>query len=539
MSMAINRTIWRLAIGVLLLVGGCDATVRYDVVIRGGQIHDGTGRAPYTADIAIVGKRIAKIGDVRGRAELDIDASGMVVSPGFIGLAQPRRVPRGRRFAKQRSQHPAAGSDDRRHRPRRFGTHELADYFDRIERAGIGVNVLHTVGHNTIREIAMQGWHDRAPTPGEMASMRDMVHQAMREGAVGLSSGLFFAPGSYSETGEVVELARIVAEYGGIYSTHIRDEGDYAYDVSRREGLFEAIDEAIEIGRQSGVTVNITHIKVEGIGDRRLWGGSRRVLQSIDAARERGQRVYADQYPYTAGSTELSSVVVPAWALEGGKLRERLADPAQRQRVKASIGELLETGLGGGAIVVSEFPLRPDLEGRSISEIGQQQGDRSAVETVVGILEQGDPGVVVHSIDQGDLERFMRQPYVSTSSDGGNPVFGESLPHPRAYGAFARKIGKYAVQDGVVDLPFAIRAATSLPAEVLGLDDRGTIRTGFAADLIVFDPQQFTDVATFEKPHQYSVGLSYMLIAGQLVLENDRYTGVLAGRALRRATHGR
>ncbi len=523
-----------LVLGMACSLSAWGAGSQYDLIIRGGRIYDGSGGQPYVADVAIKGDRIAAIGKVSGRAARTLDAKGLYVAPGFIDIHNHTEFPVGEperypvlNYLRQGVSTVVTGPDG-------DGNYRIAEYFARLKQHGIGLNVLHTVEHNFIREEAMGGSFDRPPTPAEMARMKAMVRQAMQEGAVGLSSGLYYTPGTYATTEEVIELARVAGEYGGIYTSHIRDEGDFLYDDPRKDGLLDAVREAIRIGKEAGVVANITHIKAEGILGESHWGKSVQVTQLIEQARAQGQRVYADQYPYTASSTSLSAVVVPRWIQADGRMNERLRDPALRARIVEEMRLTVEGGLGPKVLVVSRFESHPEWEGKNLEEISRLM-QRSPTETAIEVVLMGDPDMVVHSMSPQDVERFMTKPYVGTSSDGGNPVFGEGQPHPRSYGSFPHKIREYVLEKKVLSMEAAIRAATALPAEVLSLKDRGTLAEGKRADVVVFDPVTIRDEATFSRPHQYSVGIAYLLVNGTIAIDHDEYTGARAGRALARS----
>jgi N-acyl-D-amino-acid deacylase len=510
----------------------CNSATDYDILINGGRIYDGSGEGSYITDIAIKDGRIAAIDDLTETAAVIIDGDGLYVAPGFIDVHNHAEFPPEdphrntvMSFLRQGVTTVVAGPDG-------GGEYKVAELFERLERDGVGPNVMHTVGHNYVRELVMGGSFDRPPTADEMNQMKQMVREAMEGGAVGLSSGLYYVPGTYATTEEVVELARVVGEFGGIYTSHIRDEGDFIYEDPEKDGLLDAVREAILIGREAGITANITHIKAEGILGENYWGKSVPVTALIEEARARGQKVYADQYPYTASSTNLASVTVPRWVQADGMMTERLQDTALLPRITGEMTRMVEGGLGPEVMVVSGFDERPDWEGKSVAEISRIL-EISPTEAAIELVLMGDPSIVVHSMSPDDVERFMSKPYISTSSDGGNPVFGDGLPHPRSYGAFPHKIREYVLDNHIIPMEFAIRAATSLPAEVLGLQDRGLIKEDFVADIVVFDPDEFRDLATFSEPHQFSVGVNYLIINGQIVINHDEFTGTLAGRPLK------
>ncbi|MBL8268989.1 N-acyl-D-amino-acid deacylase family protein, partial [Steroidobacter sp.] len=357
---------------VLLLVcvlAGCGKRAEYDIVIRNGLIYDGSGQEPFVADLGIKGDRIAAIGKALGPGTLTVDAKGLYVAPGFIDLHNHAEFPVDAperysvlNYLRQGVSTVVTGPDG-------AGEYQVADYFARLQRHGIGPNVMHTVGHNFIREDAMGGSFDRAPTAQEMQRMQAMVRQAMQEGAVGLSSGLYYTPGTYATTEEVIELARVAGESGGIYTSHIRDEGDFLYDDPNKDGLLDAVREAIRIGKEAGVVANITHIKAEGILGASHWGKSLPVTQLIEQARVQGQRVYADQYPYTASSTSLSAVTVPRWVQADELMSQRLRDPSLRARIVNEMRLTVEGGLGPQVMVISRFEQRPDWEGKNLAEV--------------------------------------------------------------------------------------------------------------------------------------------------------------------------
>lgn len=523
------KTLYPLVLLLACVLAGCGQSAEYDIVIRNGSIYDGSGSEPLLADLAIQGDRIVAIGKALGPGKLTVEANGLYVAPGFIDLHNHAEFPVDApdryavlNYLRQGVSTVVTGPDGE-------GEYRVADYFARLQRHGIGPNVMHTVGHNFIREQAMGGSFDRAPTTAELQRMQAMVRQAMQEGAVGLSSGLYYTPGTYATTDEVIELARVAGEFGGIYTSHIRDEGDFLYDDPNKDGLLDAIREAIRIGKEAGVVANITHIKAEGILGASHWGKSLQVTQLIEQARAQGQRVYADQYPYTASSTSLSAVTVPRWVQADGLMEQRLRDPALRSRIVNEMRQTVEGGLGPKVMVISRFEPRPDWEGQNLEQVAGVL-KLTPTEAAIELVLLGDPSMVVHSMSPSDVERFMTQPYTSTSSDGENPVFGVGQPHPRSYGSFPHKLREYVLTKKVLSMQAAIRAATSLPAEVLGLKDRGTLAKGNFADVVVFDPATIRDRATFNAPHQYSEGIVYLIVNGVVTVAHDEYTGARAGR---------
>jgi N-acyl-D-aspartate/D-glutamate deacylase len=504
-----------------LFLGGCSTS--FDVVIKGGTIHDGTGRASFVADIGIAEGKIKKIGKIKTSEGLIIDATGLIVAPGFIDMhthcesgLQSEKGKDAKNYLIQGVTTVVTGNCG-------GGTYRVAEFFSKLESQGIGPNIIHLVGHGTIRGSVM-GQEDREPTDEELEQMKQLLAQGLEEGAAGFSTGLFYAPGSYAQTEEIIELAQIVKKYDGIYATHIRDESNYTV------GLKEAVKEAITVGEQAGIPVEISHIKALG---KPVWGLSKEVCEIIENARERGVRVYADQYPYTASSTGLSAAVIPRWVQAGGKMRERLDDPELLEKIKTEIGENIERRGGPESLVIVSYPKNRDFDRKSLQEISQTMG-MPAVETAIHLVLTGSPSIISFNMQESDLEYFMKQPYVMTGSDGNVQFPNKSYPHPRSYGTFPRKIRKYVIENNWITMEQAIRAATSLPAEVLGLDDRGSLKKGFIADIVVFDPDKISDNATFDAPHQYSEGVRYLFINSKSVIENGDYNGNLVGKPLRK-----
>lgn len=513
----------------MLACGGAAPSPTADILIRGGTVVDGTGAPGYAADVAIRAGRIVAVApalDAGGAARV-IDATGHVVSPGFIDLhahLDPLlRIPDAESHVRQGVTLALGGPDGSAPWP-------LGEYLDSASVAGLGMNVAYLVGHNTIRREVM-GMADRAPTTDELARMRAMVARGMDEGAFGLSTGLRYLPGAFAETVEVIELARVAAERGGIYTSHLRDEGMH---------LLEGVSEAIAIGRAAGIPVVLTHHKVIG---KPMWGASERSLAMIDAARAEGLEVMADQYPYTASYTGIN-VLVPAWAGAGGDsaLLRRLEDPALRDSIVAGIEWNIENDRGGGDLDRVQLALvRWDrsLEGRTLKDWAERESLEPTPETgaqlVIEAIRRGGASAIYHVMDEGDVERILRHPFTAIGSDGRLVRPGDGHPHPRWYGTFPRVLGRYVRERGVLPLEEAVRKMTSLPADRLGLSDRGRIRSGAVADLVVFDPAVVADRATFEAPHQYPVGIPYVLVNGVAVVDDGAMTAARPGQVLRRA----
>jgi N-acyl-D-aspartate/D-glutamate deacylase len=504
----------------ILFAAGCSAS--YDTIIKGGTIYDGTRGAPFVADIGMANGNIKNIGRITEAAAKTIDAEGMIVAPGFIDIhthCESGLLSEKGKYAKNYLMQGVTtvvtgncGS----------GTYRVKEFFTQLESQGIGLNVIHLVGHGTVRSSVM-GQEAREPTADELERMKRHIAQGMAEGAVGFSSGLFYAPGSFASTEEIVELAHIAKKYEGIYTTHIRDESDYSI------GLEEAIKEAVAVGEQAGIPVEISHIKALG---RPVWGLSDEVCQIIEDARKRGVRVYADQYPYLASSTSLSAAVIPRWVQAEGKTRERLGSSELLPRIKREIAENIERRGGPESLVIVSYPENRDLDGKSLQDISQIM-EIPVIETALHLVLDGSPSIISFNMQDSDLEYFMKRPYVLTGSDGNVQIPDESFPHPRSYGTFPRKIREYVLNRKWITMEQAIRAATSLPAEVLGLEGRGKLKEGFAADIVVFDPDKITDKATYDDPHRYSEGILYLMINGKLSIENGNYNGQLAGKPIR------
>lgn len=509
------------------LSAGADARAQevHDLVIRGARVLDGSGNPWYYADVAVDGDRIAAVGDLgEARGEREIDARGLYLAPGFIdvhshaaggllepGLSQARPLL-------------AQGVTTVFVNPDGGGAVDLAEQRQDLQANGIGVNVAQLVPHGNVRRQVL-GMADRAPTPAELDEMRELVRSGMREGAFGLSSGPWYAPGSYSSTAELVELAKVAAEHGGAYTSHIRDEADF------NVGLIAAVDEVIEIARQARLPSVVTHLKALGP---RVWGFSSALVHRIERAREEGLEVYADQYPYIASGTSLSGALVPRWALAGGDsaFLRRVDTPAERARLVDGILENLDRRGGAGRIQFRRFEPDPRIEGRTLQWVAEERGI-AVPDAVIQLLVEGGASVVSFNMDEEDVERLMRQPWMMTSSDGELVPMGEGVPHPRSYGSHPRKIREYVVERGVIDLPAAIRSMTSLPATVFDVADRGWVRPGAYADLVVFDLARVNDPATFQEPHQLGEGMMYVFVNGETVIDAGEQTGRLEGRVLR------
>ncbi len=515
------RTILLLLSGTCLAIGAQEPD--FDLVIAGGTIVDGTGSQTYPASIGVKNGIISAIGQIApSRGRRVIQAKGKIVAPGFIDIHTHSDRGILNEQGRQAQNYLTQGVTTMVTGNCGGGTFEVAQFYQKMAKQGIGTNIIHLVGHGTIRSSVM-GNAGRAPNPGELAEMKSLVEKAMKEGAAGLSTGLFYAPGSFAKVDEIVELCSVVKSYGGWYASHIRDESDYS------TGLKASIAEAIEAGEKAGVPVQISHLKALG---KSVWGQAAEVCRIIEAARARGVKVFADQYPYEASSTSLAAAVVPRWVEADGRTRERLKDPEQLPRIKREIVENIERRGGPASLVISSFRPRPEWEGKNLLEISSNL-KKAPVDAAIEIILLGNPSVVSFNMSDDDITYFMKQPYVMTGSDGSIVTFGQGVPHPRNYGTFARKIRVYVLEKKILTMEQAIHAATGLPASILGLRDRGLLKEGYAADIVVFDPVSIRDRATYAQPHQYCEGIDLVLVNGTLAVDAGRITGTLAGKPLR------
>lgn len=517
-----------LGLGLALGAGDLGAQ-EYDLVIRNGRVLDGTGNPWYLADVAVSGERVAAVGDLsEATARRVIDAAGLYVAPGFIDVhshAGPGLATPGLSHAQPLL---AQGVTTVVVNPDGGGRVDLAAQKGELLRDGLGVNVALMVPHGSVRREVL-GMDDRAPTPAEMERMKALVEAGMQAGAFGLSSGPYYAPGSYSTTEELVELSRVAARHGGVYSSHVRDESDYSI------GLMAALEEVITVAREAGLPGIHSHIKALGP---RVWGFSGALVKRIERAREEGVEVFADQYPYEASKTGLSAALLPRWAQAGGldSLARRIADPATPTRLRAEMVENLDRRGGADRIVFSNYGPDPSIEGRTLQEVAAARGKHPvdlAMELVNG---EDSPGIISFNMDEEDILTLMRQPWMMTASDGDLVPPGEGVPHPRGNGTFPRKIRRYVLEEGAVDLAAAVRSMTSLPATVFRMRGRGELREGAVADVVVFDLARLRDRATFEEPHRLSEGVVHVLVAGVPAVEEGRFTGAKAGRVLDRKT---
>lgn len=504
-----------------VLLAAAGGAIEADAVIQEVTIHDGSGAAAVTGDIAVRGERIVALGrfSVAGTPRR-IDGRGLVAAPGFIDLhthsdsAITRNTTRlNRNYLTQGVTTVVTGNCG-------GGRLDVARYLAEIDQAGAGTNVAHLIPHGTLRGKVMGG-EKRPPTADELARMKESVEQLMREGAWGMSTGLIYVPSCFAETAELVELSRAVARHGGLYVSHIRNEGNR---------LLEAIEEALAIGRQAGVPVHISHLKASG--GRRAWELAPAAIQLIQKARAAGQAVTADQYPYIASSTSLEAMLIPEEYRGAKRLAQALQDPASAEKLRRELAQRLADRNGGKSMVIASYAKDRSWQGKDLAWLAEKTG-KSAVDLVLAIQKNGGASMISFGMREEDVRSFMQQAFVATASDGGAREPDNTLPHPRSYGCFPRKVGRYALENQVIPLEHAIRSASGLPADIFGFPERGYLRVGYFADILVFDPRTFRDTATFDKPHQYATGVRYLWVNGKLAIDDGRVTGTLAGRALR------
>jgi dihydroorotase/N-acyl-D-amino-acid deacylase len=501
----------------------------FDIIIKNGTLYTGQTDKPFIqSSIGIIGKKIVKISPkIKGTARKIIDAKGLIVSPGFIDLhahLEPLTLD------PQAKSHVMQGVTTALGGPDGGGPLPLSDYFKELEAIGIGLNVGYLVGHNSVRNEVM-GMENRAPTASELEKMKTLIAINMNAGAFGLSTGLKYLPGSFSKVDEVIELSRVAAIFGGIYTSHLREEG---------LGLLEGVQEAILISREANIPVVLTHHKAIGIP---MWGASKHTLAMVDSARRLNLDIMMDQYPYTASFTGIA-VLIPAWAMEKTKqldFASRIADATMRDSIKKGIIFNLLNDRGGGdlkKIQFGQFAWKPELEGKTlydwaIMEKLEPTMENGADLVIQAQLHQG-AGCIFHVISEEDVRRIMQHPMTMIASDGRLSEPGKGHPHPRAYGTFPRVLGHYVREEKVLTLSQALYKMTALPAQRLGLKDRGILKVGYYADITLFNPKSIIDQSTFDKPHQYPKGIPYVLVNGKPVVDQGVYKDVRSGNILRK-----
>jgi N-acyl-D-amino-acid deacylase len=540
----------------LTTLSGCQPTARYDLILRGGTVYDGTGSPGIVGDVAISGDRVAAVGDLgRAKGDAEIEVEGLAVAPGFVNMlswAVSTLIHDGRSqgdirqgvtlevFGEGMSMGPMNDAMKRIHREQQDSIRydvewtTLGEYLEHLERKGVAANVASFVGATTVR-VHEIGYEDRPPTPEELDSMRALVRQAMEEGALGVGSSLIYAPAFYAETSELIELCKVAAEYGGMYISHLRSEG---------ARLLEGIDELITIAREAGLPAEIYHLKASG---RDNWPKLEQAIAKIEEARAGGVRITADMYTYVAGSTGLDATM-PPWVQEGGLEAwvERLRDPAIRARLGGEMTtptdqwENMYHSAGPEGILLVGFrkpELRP-LIGKTLAEVAAERGQQAWETAIDLVIEDGSRVDAVYFLmSEENVRRQIPLPWVSFGSDAASMApegaFLDASTHPRAYGNFARLLGKYVRDEKLLPLEEAIRKLTSLPTETLGIRDRGKLESGYFADVVVFDPATIQDHATFEEPHRYATGMVHVFVNGKQVLRDGEHTGELPGRVVR------
>jgi len=517
----------RHAVIALLLLAAAQPA-RYDLVLRNGRIVDGTGSPWYRGDVAIARDTIAAIApSIDASAVRTIDVHGQVIAPGFIDIHTHARrgifeVPTAPNYVRQGVTTVIEGPDGSSPLP-------LAPFLERLDKFEKTPNIGFFVGQGSVRG-AVIGSVDRKATAAQIQKERDLVEQAIKDGAFGLSTGLFYVPGTFTPTEEVIELARVAGRYGGMHESHQRDEASK---------LIDSVKETIRIGEEGHLPTQISHAKAMGMAS---WGKSEEMLRLVDEARARGVDVTLDQYPYTASSTSVAAALMPAWLLEGGaeKMLARLKDPATRAKAKLEVIDRIKNERGGGDpknVQFASCSFDPSLNGRNLADATHRRDltetVENAAETAMWIVEKGGCSGIFHAISEDDIVRILRHPATMIASDGEVPVFGQANPHPRSYGTFARVLGVYVREKHVITLEDAIRKMSSFPAARLRLADRGVLRPGMKADIAVFDPATVRDTATYEKPHSYAEGFSVVVVNGQVAFENGQMTAVRPGLVLR------
>ncbi len=531
----------------VILLGSPAFADHFDVLIRHGKIIDGAGNSWFYGDVGIKKDRITRIGDLHdATADKNVDATNLIVAPGFIDVhthadTDLYKLSEAENFIRDGVTTIVTGNCG-------YGVRDVGEYFARLKEKGVGINVATLIGHNSVLR-AVKGDKAGDLSDAQMTEAKEIVAKAMRDGAVGMSTGLIYTPGTYSKTEEIIELAKVAASFGGIYTSHMRSESTE---------IMDAIDEALRVGREAGCRVEISHFKLPHDVSTRI-GGSDATLKRVLDARAAGQEVWMDQYPYTASSTSLSTML-PDWVLENGneKAKELLKTDDGLKRVladmkKSNEGNRHRTDMSYA--VVASCSTYPQYVGRNIKQAAQlmklakdakgkellsaanapKENELPSVTmeeqylAVIEIFTHGGAGMVFHTMDESDVINILRCPLISVASDSGVREFGVSQPHPRGYGTNCRVLGRYSRDQKVITLEDAVRKMTSQPATAFRFNDRGLLREGFVADLTIFDPKTVIDKSTFDKPHQYSQGIEYVIVNGQLVLENEGMTHVLSG----------
>ena len=496
--------------------------LQVDLVLRGGTLFDGSGSPGQIGDVAIRGDKIVGVGKFEVKsADRVIDCTGLIVSPGFIDLhthSDDQVVSPTLRacvnYVIQGCTTSVTGNCG-------SGPVDVAALYAKVNLAGAGTNVAHLLPQGSLREQVV-GNIDRKPTADELARMKSLADRAMQDGAWGMSTGLIYVPSVYAETSELIEIATVVGSHGGLYASHIRGEGTE---------LLAAVSEAMQIGQTAKCPVHISHFKASGSEN---WGLIRQAAAQIEAARKEGRLITADQYPYTASSTSLEATLFPTWARSGGskELIARMTDVEAGPRLKKDVERSIDRAAGGEAVVIARFKARQDWVGKSVKQIAEQE-QKTPLDIAYEVVKLGGAAVINFSMSEEDVRFAMQLPWVATASDGRSYLPGPDRPHPRSYGTFARKIGRYALTDKVLSVEQAIRSASGLPADIIGFKDRGYLKANFAADVVVFDPAKYLDTATFDEPHHYATGVRHVFVNGIPAVHEGQPTGALAGKALK------
>jgi N-acyl-D-aspartate/D-glutamate deacylase len=495
----------------------------YDLVLRGGRVADGTGNPAFFADVAVKDGRIVRVGKINGNADREIDATGRIVCPGFIDVhthaEEVDELPLAENFVRMGVTTIVLGNCG-------SSVIDVGAFFKRLENTNTSLNVATLVGHGSVRSKVMGGSFMRPPTDKELDRMKSLVGEAMNDGAVGLSTGLIYLPGTFAKTEEIVELAKVAAAHDGIYASHMRSESD---------DIFDALNELFRIAREAKIRAEISHIKLSG---KQSWGRYERVIEAIERARAEGLDITQDQYAYTASSTGISQLI-PEQAREGGKFKERIADPEQKAKIRAEMKEKLRRGKRDdySYAMIAEYKHDRSLNGLNIVEATRKKRGSDSVDDQIDLIleiqQNGGASGVFHGIDENDLRQFLQHPNTMIASDSGVRRWREGVPHPRGYGNNARVLGRYVRELKVLRLEDAIRRMTSLPATTFHLRERGLVREGQWADVVVFDPGKVRDNATFKEPHQYATGFDHVFVNGVEVVVSDSHTGARPGKVLR------
>jgi N-acyl-D-aspartate/D-glutamate deacylase len=507
------------------------APIEADVVIRGATLYDGSGKPSVIGDLAFKGERIIGVGafEMAGKPRI-IDGKGLIVAPGFIDLhthsdiaifSPGSKVPIAEPRTRNNLNYLTQGVTTIVTGNCGFGPVDVADYLKRLDADPPGSNVCHQVPHNALRTEVM-GNANRPPSREELEKMKALVERGMTAGAWGLATGLYYTPGNYAATEEIIALAKVAAAHHGFYASHMRDEGP---------DLLGAIEETLKIGREAKLPVHISHMKAWG---RKNWKKAADAIALVEQARAKGQVVTADQYPYVASSTMLAAYLIPTKFREGTQkeMVARFDDAELGPKIRQAIEASLADWEGGKSLRLASYPQRPAWQGKDLVAIAEME-KKTPLEIALEVERNGGAAAVCFSMNEEGVRLVMKQPFVATASDGGAMLPSDTFQHPRSYGTFPRKIGFYSLEERVVPLEQAIRSASGLPADILHLPERGYLKAGFYADVVVFDPKTFRDTATFEKPHQYATGVRYLFVNGAATIDDGKFTEKRAGKALR------